>query len=70
MKEVVRCRAMEAKFHKLAASDPANRVKWLAEAQGWNHLAEAEVSSHFAECNTGRSVGASHQKLRKRQPTT
>lgn len=65
MKEVVHCRAMQTQFYKLAASDPANRARWLAEAQIWNHLAEVEVSSHFAECNTGGSVGAWHQKAEK-----
>lgn len=62
MKELVRCRVMEARFRKLAASDPANSVKWFAEAQRWKHLADAEISSHFEECNTGRSTGAPDRK--------
>ena len=48
MKDLVQCRKLEAKFRQLAMSDPTKR---LAEAEKWEHEAEAEIASHFEACN-------------------
>ena len=41
MKDLVQCRKLEAKFRQLAMSDPTKRFIWLAEAEKWEHEAEA-----------------------------
>jgi hypothetical protein len=46
MKDLVQCRKLEAKFRQLAVSDPTKRFIWLAEAEKWEHEAEAEIASH------------------------
>jgi hypothetical protein len=51
MKNLVQCRKLEAKFRQLAVSDPTKRFIWLAEAEKWEHEAEAEIASHFEACN-------------------
>jgi hypothetical protein len=35
-------------------SDPTKRFIWLAEAEKWEHEAEAEIASHFEACNAVR----------------
>jgi hypothetical protein len=51
VKDLVQCRKLEAKFRQLAVSDPTRRFIWLAEAEKWEHEAEAEIASHFEACN-------------------
>jgi hypothetical protein len=58
MKDLVQCRKLEAKFRRLAVSDPTKRFIWLAEAEKWEHEAEAEIASHFEACNAVRTTGA------------
>ncbi len=58
MKDLVQCRKLEAKFRQLAVSDPTKRFIWLAEAEKWQHEAEAEIASHFEACNAVRTTGA------------
>ena len=40
---------------KFAVFDPVHSWKYSIEAQKWEHLAEAEIASHFQECNTTES---------------
>src|SRR5271156_2359018 len=61
MKDLVQCRKLEAKFRQLAVSDPTKRFIWLAEAEKWEHEAEAEIASHFEACNAVRITGAIDQ---------
>jgi hypothetical protein len=61
MKDLVQCRKLEAKFRQLALSDPTRRFIWLAEAEKWEHEAEAEIASHFEACNAVRRTGAIDQ---------
>ena len=61
MKDLVQCRKLEAKFRQLAVSDPTKRFIWLAEAEKWEHEAEAEIASHFEACNAVRTTGAIDQ---------
>jgi len=61
MKDLVQCRKLEAKFRQLAGSDPTKRFIWLAEAEKWEHEAEAEIASHFEACNAVRTTGANDQ---------
>ena len=46
---------MSSLFRHFAAFDPVHGWKYLIEAQKWEHLAEAEIASHFKECNTTES---------------
>ena len=43
---------MSSLFRQFAVFDPVHSSKYLIEAQRWEHLAEAEITSHFKECNT------------------
>ena len=61
MKDVVQCRKLEAKFRQLAVSDPTKRFIWLAEAEKWEHVADAEIASHFEACNAVRTTGTIDQ---------
>jgi len=61
MKDLVQCRKLEAKFRRLAVSDPTKRFIWLAEAEKWEHEAEAEIASHLEARNAVRTTGAIDQ---------
>jgi hypothetical protein len=62
MKDLVQCRKLEAKFRQLAVSDPTKRFIWLAEAEKWEHEAEAEIAFHFEARNAVRTTGAIDQQ--------
>src|SRR3954452_14933455 len=47
VKNIRDCRAMSSLFRQFAVFDPAHCSKHLIEAQRWEHLAEAEITSHF-----------------------
>lgn len=51
MKELLRCRAMEAMCRQRATFDLANKWKWLAEAEMWQHRVMDQIDLHFEECN-------------------
>lgn len=51
MEKVQHCRAMGSLFRQFAVFDPLHSWKYLIEAQKWEHLAEAEIASHFKACN-------------------
>jgi hypothetical protein len=55
MENVRHYRAMGSVCRQLAMFDPVHSWKYLIEAQKWEHRAEAEIASHFKECNTVRS---------------
>jgi hypothetical protein len=40
---------------QFAVFDPVHSWKYLIEAQKWERLAEAEIASHYEECNTTES---------------
>ena len=56
MENVRHYRAMGSVCRQLAMFDPVHSWKYLIEAQKWEHRAEAEIASHFKECNTARSA--------------
>jgi len=58
VKNIRDCRAMSSLFRQFAVFDPVHSSKYLIEAQRWEHLAEAEITSHFKECNTTGSATA------------
>src|SRR3954453_17841879 len=58
VKNIRDCRAMGSLFRQFAVFDPVHSSKYLIEAQRWEHLAEAEITSHFEECNTIGSATA------------
>lgn len=51
MKDIVQCRKLEAKFRQLAVTEPSKRFIWLSEAEKWAREVEAEIASHFNDCN-------------------
>jgi hypothetical protein len=55
MENVRHYRAMCSLCRQLAVFDPIHSWKYLIEAQKWEHRAEAEIASHFKECNTAGS---------------
>jgi hypothetical protein len=54
MEKVLRYRAMGSLCRQSAVLNPLNSWKLLGDAERWEHLAEAEIASHFKECNTTR----------------
>jgi len=56
MHKVRRLRAMGSLCRQQAAYDPAQRCRFIAEAEYWEHLAGHEVAVHFEECNAYRSI--------------
>jgi len=55
MENVRHYRAMGSLCRQLAVFDPIHSWKYLIEAQKWEHRAEAEIASHFKECNIAGS---------------
>jgi hypothetical protein len=55
MENVRRYRAMGSLCRQSAEFNPLNSWKLLGDAERWEHLAEAEIASHFKECNTTSS---------------
>jgi len=49
---------MSSLFRQFAVFDPVHSSNYLIEAKRWKHLAEAEITSHFKECNTARFATA------------
>jgi hypothetical protein len=37
-----------------ATLDPANAFRWLAHADRWEYLVEAEIEDHYRACNADR----------------
>ncbi len=55
MKKILSYRAMASLCRQQAVFHPENSWKWLGQAERWEHLADAEIASHFEECNTAGS---------------
>ena len=55
MHKVRRLREMGLLCRQQAAYNPAQRYRFIAEAEYWEHLAEYELAVHFDECNAYRS---------------
>jgi hypothetical protein len=55
MKNILSYRAMSLLCRQQAVFHPENSWKWLGEAEHWEHLADAEIASHFKKCNTTSS---------------
>ena len=55
MHKILRLRAMGSVCRQQAAYDPAQRCRFMGEAEYWEHLADHELAVHFEECNAYRS---------------
>jgi hypothetical protein len=55
MQKVRRFRALSSLCRQQAAYNPGQRCELMAQAEYWDHLAEAELAAHFHECNLYRS---------------
>jgi len=55
MHKIMRLRAMSSVCRQQAAYNPAQRCKFIDEAEYWENLAEHELAVHFEECNAYRS---------------
>jgi hypothetical protein len=55
MKKILSYRAMGSLCRQQAVFHPENSWKWLGDAERWEHLAHAEIASHFKECNNSGS---------------
>jgi hypothetical protein len=53
METVRRLRAMASLCRQTAAYRPDRSWKLLAEAEYWEHLADAQLVEHFKECTAG-----------------
>jgi hypothetical protein len=51
-------RAVALLCRQQAALHPEATWQWLAEAERYEHLAEAEIAAHFKECNEGVEFAA------------
>jgi hypothetical protein len=56
MKNAARYRALASLCRQQAAYNPDKSWRLLGQAEQWEHLAEAELVSHFKECNADRPV--------------
>ena len=52
MENVRGCRAMSILCRQQAALHPKLGVTWLARAELWERMVEAEIAAHFRACNT------------------
>ena len=48
-----------------ASLDPAKGWQWLARADRWESLVEAEIEAHYQECNSSRSEQYEHSSPRR-----
>ena len=55
MENVRRYRSMASMCRLRASFDPAKGWHWLARADRWESLVEAEIEAHYQECNSSRS---------------
>jgi hypothetical protein len=55
MHKVRRLRAMGSLCRRHAAYNPGQTIRFIAEAEYWEHLAEHELAVHFDECNAYHS---------------
>ncbi len=55
MKNAAHYRALASLCRQTAAYNPEKSWHLLGQAERWEHLAEAELATHFQECNADRS---------------
>ena len=48
-----------------ASLDPAKGWQWLARADRWESLVEAEIEAHYQECNSSRGEQSEHSWRRR-----
>ena len=53
MENIKHYRAVALLCRQRAALHPEASWQWLAEAERYEHLADAEITAHFRECNRG-----------------
>ena len=53
MENIKHYRAVALQCRQRAALHPEASRQWLAEAERYEHLADAEIAAHFKECNGG-----------------
>lgn len=58
MENVKHYRAIALLCRQQAALRPEANWQWLAEAERYDHLADAEIAVHFKECNGNIEFGA------------
>ena len=58
MKNVRSYRAMALLCRQQAVFHPEKSWKYLGDAERWEHLAEAEISALFEQCNTTKPRGS------------
>jgi hypothetical protein len=56
MENVRRYRAMASRCRQQAALDPENFSVWIARADQWESLVEAEIEEHYRACNSERDA--------------
>ena len=56
MENVRRYRAMASMCRQHAALDPQNYRLWIARADQWEILVEAEIEEHYRACNSERDA--------------
>src|ERR1700712_1945685 len=74
MKNAAQYRALASLCRQTAAYNPDKSWHLLGQAERWEHLAEAELASHFQECNADGSLysnenGAAENVERSRRET-
>lgn len=68
MKKILGYRAMGSLCRQQAVFHPENSWKWLGDAERWEHLAHAEIASHFKECNASGSNASSPDNSSSNDP--
>jgi hypothetical protein len=53
MEDIKRNRVIASMCRQEAVLHPQASWQWLAEAERYEHLADAEITAHFKECNEG-----------------
>ena len=48
-----------------ASLDPAKAWQWLAQADRWESLVEAEIEAHYQACNSSRGEQYEHSSRRR-----
>jgi hypothetical protein len=56
MENVRRYRALASTCRQQAALDPENYSIWIARADQWERLVEAEIEEHYRACNSERDA--------------
>jgi hypothetical protein len=58
VENIKHCRAAALLCRQQAALHPEASWHWLAEAERFEYLADAEIAAHFRECNVGVELDA------------